>query len=116
VRFLDDGANDEQGGVLNGGDGDDILILTGGDTATGGAGEDRFVLDEDMRDERTVVIEDFTADEDVIALEYDGQAPDVEVRDQDGDAVILIAEDVIARVSNGAGLTLSQVRLVEAGA
>ena len=115
TSFLTETLEPTQGGELSGGDGDDILVLTGGDTASGGAGEDLFVLHEDMLTEHTVWISDYNPSEDVIALEYEGDdAPDVEVLDRDGDASIFIGGEVIARIEGAAGMTLDNLRLVQA--
>ncbi len=113
TTFLSEAREPSQGGELRGGDGDDTLILTGGDTAIGGAGEDLFVLNEGMIDQHTVRITDYDQAADVIALEYAGDAePAVQVLDRDTDAVIFIGAEVIARVEGGAGLTLANLRLV----
>lgn len=44
VSFLDEAPEPTQYGDLRGGDGDDLLVLAGGDTAACGAGEDQFIL------------------------------------------------------------------------
>ncbi|MGH1577394.1 calcium-binding protein [Planktotalea sp.] len=115
VSFLNERPEETQGGELNGGAGDDTLILTGGDTASGGSGEDLFVLNEDMAHENTVFVRDFISEDDVIAIEYDGSvAPEFEVRDREEDAVIFLGDDIIARIEGAAGLTISDLRLVQA--
>lgn len=115
TSFLQDAPEETQGGDLRGGIGDDLLVLAGGDTASGGEGEDIFVLNEAMVEQNTVQITDYNAAEDIIALEYDGStAPEPEIRDREGDAVIFIGDDIIARVSGGAGLSADDLRLVQA--
>ena len=116
TTFLSEAREPTQGGELRGGDGDDTLVLTGGDTATGGAGEDLFVLNESMVAQNTVHITDFDQFSDVIALEYAGDTePTVEILDREADAVIFIGAEVIARIEGGAGMTLADLRLVQAG-
>ncbi|MGB7317979.1 MAG: calcium-binding protein [Planktotalea sp.] len=117
TSFLTQALEPSQGGDLRGGDGDDVLVLGGGDTASGGAGQDLFVLNEDMVDETTVVITDFSLVEDIIALEFEGpDEPDIQVLDRDEDAVIFIGAEVIARIEGAAGLTTANLRLVQASA
>ena len=114
TSFLTEQPEPTQGGDLFGGDGNDLLVLSGGDTAQGGDGIDRFILNEDMADENTVLIADFTAGEDVIALEYNGTtAPEIDIRDRAENAVIFIGEDVIAIIEGGVGLVASDIRLVQ---
>ena len=114
VSFLDEAPEPTQGGDLSGGDGDDLLILAGGDTAEGGAGDDLFVLNESMVDENTVRIVDYTSTEDVIAVQFAGEdEPVLDTRDRGEDAIILIGEDILALVEGGAGLAPSDIRLVQ---
>jgi Ca2+-binding RTX toxin-like protein len=104
-----------QADIVRGLSGDDLIDAgTNNDTVFGGAGIDRFILNEDMADENTVLIADFTAGEDVIALEYNGTtAPEIDIRDRAENAVIFIGEDVIAIIEGGVGLVASDIRLVQ---
>jgi len=114
VSFLEEPPEPTQGGDLCGGDGDDLLILAGGDTAQGGDGEDLFVLNENMVDENTVRIVDYTATDDVIAVQYAGEdAPVLDTRDRGDDAIILIGEDILALVEGGAGILPTDIRLIQ---
>ncbi|MEN8892263.1 calcium-binding protein [Planktotalea arctica] len=116
VEFLAQSPTPTQGGELRGGNGNDLLVLSGGDMAEGGAGEDMFVLNEDMVNESTVQIVDYTPSEDIIAIEYAGEnAPVPEIRDRGADALIVIGEAVIARVASGAGLSVDDLCLVRTG-
>lgn len=62
----DDGEVD----ILDGGDGDDLLIAGAGDTSTGGNGEDVFVLINDVGGDLSVIT-DFDDDEDSLLYLYD---------------------------------------------
>lgn len=60
---------DEEADILDGGDGNDRLGLSHGDTGTGGAGNDEFITDWRTNEKLdSVTITDFNAKEDKIAL------------------------------------------------
>ncbi len=56
--------------VLSGGDGDDTLVLGQGDIATGGAGEDRFLVHTGTGEE-VPLISDFASGVDSLVVTYD---------------------------------------------
>ncbi len=67
-----------------------------------------------MVDENTLRITDYEEDDDIIAIQYDGSdAPVLDTRDRGEDAIILIGEDILALVEGGAGLSVSDIRLVQ---
>lgn len=119
---------------LDGGDGDDLLIgsrdgseawlhgAEGADTlhpydadfAEGGAGPDRFVLEEPGV--TVPVIGDFSPAEDVIELRWHGEADEPEPhlsldRNDDGSVLIRMDGEGVGRVLNGAGLELRDILL-----
>lgn len=112
--FITQDPEASRGGDIRGGAGNDILVLHGGDTASGGSGEDRFVLDEDMVDENTVRITDYSGRDDELIVAYDGDAePVVDTRDRGDGALILIGDDILAFVEGARGLSASEVNLVK---
>jgi len=114
TSFLTEAPEPTQGGELRGGGGNDTFILAGGDAVQGNEGEDRFVLNEKMVTQNTVRIEDYISGTDVIAVEYSGDdAPVLETRDRGEDALVLIGDALLARVIGGAGLSVSEVVLVQ---
>lgn len=69
-------ASDTDADTLQAGDGNDTLSFAGGDTATGGAGADTFILREDAISTGTVT--DYSAAEDMLVFQYTSDtAPDV---------------------------------------
>lgn len=108
------GSRHEDEAWLHGGEGDDVLIALAGDFAEGGAGQDRFVLQEPGA--FVPVIGDFDMAEDVIELRWQGRAEDgVPVisieRDDDGSALIRLDGEAVGRVTNGAGLRVGDIVL-----
>ncbi|WP_099826400.1 calcium-binding protein [Oceaniglobus indicus] len=114
--------------TLEGGDGDDRLILGAADTATGGTGNDQFVLDDaigqpdadaDADTAGPAVITDFDADDDMLVLEYDGDTmPELTIEmtaatdTTQAAAVILANGQAVAQLPGIEDLTLAQIELV----
>ena len=102
--------------TLFGEDGDDTLWLYGEDTGTGGAGADLFrVINADTPD-TGVTITDYNATEDMIQVHYaDDSAgpPSLSIANVDGtdDVQILLEAQVVATITDGVGLTASDVIL-----
>lgn len=98
------------GGVnyLNGGEGNDLIIAGAGDIASGGAGEDTFLLGSWLGAGAPAEIMDFTPGEDRLVLDFPDAEHKPEVRithDPDtGIASVIVDGDVVALVHNGAGL------------
>lgn len=93
---------------LQGGTGDDFLLLGSGDLATGGAGADTFALGTWVDPANAVDITDYAASEDVIVLAYDPAvgAPTVSVQadpDTPADAQVLSNGALVAVVQGAAG-------------
>ncbi len=115
VRFLsDDAETNPQGSTINGGAGDDLLILNHADRVTGGAGSDTFVLNDRMVGQNMTQLFDYNAAEDVIAVQYDSAAaPTITVQDAGSFGDIYLDGQRIARVTDGAGLDPSTIRLIQ---
>lgn len=111
----DDGTTD----FLNGGNGDDTLLLGAGDNAHGGAGSDTFTLGDWIEDGSTAVIEDYDAAEDALVVLYDDVAhPDpeltVEADPENGSATLLMDGLPMATLTNPVGLDLADITLIPA--
>ena len=63
--------------IMVAGAGNDFIAIGGGDTATGGEGQDIFALD--TRELRGDVIKDFNPETDSITAVYTGAAPDFDI-------------------------------------
>jgi Ca2+-binding RTX toxin-like protein len=66
-----DGRGDGATDYLNGGAGDDVLLLGAGDVAGGGDGSDHFQLSDGSQDDPVARIDDFDASTDQIVVVYD---------------------------------------------
>ena len=110
--------------VLSAGNGNDTLILGRGDTATGGAGNDVFVLDTRWGTTGgTFTLTDFDTETDSLQLQYqpsyslDNGAeipPDLRVEaTADGTGSLIYLNDVLlAELEGAAGLTVDDITLV----
>lgn len=99
------GADGDAGDQMNGGTGDDTMLLGSEDTATGGDGNDFFLLGDWIQAGRAAEILDFNPDEDMLAFTYEGDtAPEVSVTDDGaGNAIVSADGQVIANVNGAAG-------------
>lgn len=106
----------DEGDLMNGGYGDDLLLIGSSDSATGGEGSDEFILGDWITADNAALIKDYNGDEDAIFVSYTGAAEDMalEVNDTDaGDAEILIEGRVIATVTGAAGnLTAGDINVI----
>lgn len=59
--------------ILDGGEGDDTLIVGSEDIATGGLGADSFIVHEDIVDAPPAVISDYAPGEDILMVQYTPQ-------------------------------------------
>lgn len=102
------------GSFLNGQDGDDVLRMGGADTATGGAGADRFELAAVTG--QLARIADFDAREDSLVVVYDAQGAMPEIGLEPGDlpdeVLLTINGQPLATVVGGNSLTPDAIRLV----
>jgi len=102
---------------LFGGTGDDQLFLDSGDQATGGEGADQFTIDEVAAGDGAVVITDFDAAEDEIAIDFTGSedVPDptvsVSTLDDGSGSQISLNDEVIATVAGAEGVDASEITL-----
>ncbi|MCT4558320.1 MAG: hypothetical protein N4A61_09710 [Pelagimonas sp.] len=89
-----DGSEDGTGDFLDGGEGDDQIVLDENDIGTGGAGEDRFYL------RASAVVTDFDPQDDVLIVAHDGgDAPTVS-------AQAVLDTGVLLTLSTGMTITL----------
>lgn len=101
---------------LNGGDGDDLIVLGAGDIATGGAGGDSFVLGDWISADDPAEIQDFTPSEDRLVITYptDGPLPDVGTAYDETLAAMLVYIDgnLVATLPGTESLAPEQIELV----
>lgn len=112
AAYNEDGASD----TLNGGDGDDVLILGEGDHGTGGAGADDFALFQGTPTAPSIIA-DFDADEDMLVFLHPAGSTSPAVRIEtasDGSQAVLLDGVLHATLPNAGGrLTLDHISLVE---
>ncbi len=106
----------DEGDFLNGGSGEDTLLIGRDDWANGGEDADLFVLGDWLDSEHSATIEDYTAGEDRIAVVYDPEAvsdPVIGVEPSEGSdsAWITLNGQRIAEVLHGADLTPEDIAL-----
>lgn len=106
------GAQDRDADFLNGGDGNDQLILGQGDTGHGGAGTDTFAVTDFGANAQII---DFDPVQDQLLIQYDPQQivdPVVTVQSGDaGETLVLLNGNLVASLTNGAGLDAGQISL-----
>lgn len=112
--------NDGDVDLLDGGNGNDVLIGAAGDQLTGGTGEDVFAAYAEAgapADAEAVLVNDFDAEDDSLAVVYDSgvTAPVITVTDN-GEGVFTVLADgapVAVVASADAQVTVADVLLVE---
>ena len=114
---LDTAAPDAEADFLNGGAGDDVLWLGANDHGHGGAGADEFRIGDWIGEGQFARIADFDPSEDEIVVVYDAQShpdPQLSLVSDEGspDITVLLDGLPLAEIAGGAGLELSQVRLM----
>ncbi|MGX0903463.1 Ca2+-binding RTX toxin-like protein [Roseovarius sp. MBR-79] len=114
ARFDDiDDARD----FLNGGGGDDVILVGRGDIVTTGSGADTVLLGDWLTADHQAEILDFSASDDMLMVFYDetGPEPDISLEpdaDNPADQRLLLDGVEIARIADAAGVTLAHVALV----
>lgn len=109
---------EDEANVLNGGDGDDRLLLGEGDTATGGEGRDLFQVGKWVN-ENAPLITDFDASEDILSIVYDDEqpTPTITIERSGGETQVLANGVTLARITGDApGLNVSDVALTASNA
>jgi Ca2+-binding RTX toxin-like protein len=111
------GQTDSHIDFLNGGEGDDVLMLGAGDYGHGDAGADSFALVDASDGGTAVQISDFDPGEDQLIMVYDpalGPAPTPSLQqDGAGNTEVLLDGHIVAILTNGANINLSNI-LVQA--
>jgi Ca2+-binding RTX toxin-like protein len=86
---------------LNGGDGDDVLVLGGGDFAHGGAGRDTFILGDWLSGLAPAMIADFDPLQDQIALAHDALT-DPQIQTQAGaEGIEILLNGAVVAILSG---------------
>lgn len=103
---------------INGGTGDDRLVLGAGDIGTGGEGKDEFVLQEWLTEGQVVRIEDYDPGEDQLVIVYDASVhtePVLTVEpDETGTSQSIYIDGSKVAVVTGAPVNADGIRLVAA--
>ncbi|SMP10814.1 calcium-binding protein [Shimia sagamensis] len=103
--------------LLDGGDGDDCLLVGEGDTATGGAGHDHFEVGYWVEDEDNVpVVTDFNEAEDVIEVHYlaGDPEPTITLETESDETMVYADGQLVLRVQGDSDtLTTDDVQLAE---
>ena len=111
--------DEDTGDTLDGGEGDDVIVVGANDEATGGAGADSFVTGSYIETGAAAgVVTDFDPDLDVIEVMYDPALTphpviSVEAFADGSGASIVMNGQVILRVTGGQGLSAADVELRE---
>ncbi|NCO17021.1 MAG: calcium-binding protein, partial [Alphaproteobacteria bacterium] len=115
----DAGAADTEVDFLNGGEGDDLLIVGNGDYASGNQGADTFALGDWLDQGEFARIQDYDPAEDQIVVVYDALVhpdPVLTLEQQDGsdDVTVLLDGLPLGLIAGGAGLTADAIQLTTA--
>ena len=104
------GADGDAGDEMNGGFGDDVLLVGSDDTASGGEGNDFFFMGDWIQAGHAAEITDYDPASDQIAFGFETDTPpELTVTDDNsGNAVISAGEQVVATVTGAAGTLSSE--------
>lgn len=111
----DAGTPDAEADFLNGGAGDDLLMLGAGDYANGGEGEDAFALQDLHAGDPVAQITDFDPAEDTIVVIYDATLhpqPVLSLDQPDGGSTTLLLDGVpLVNLGTALGIDLETIQL-----
>ncbi|MDP3197353.1 calcium-binding protein [Tabrizicola sp.] len=114
ISGVEDGPQESD--FLNGQEGNDTLIVGAGDYATGGEGQDVFVLQEWMSESSIANIMDYDPSQDQLVVVYDAEIhPDPVLtieQNAGGTGQTILLDGAKVAVVNGAPVNLSDIRLV----
>jgi serralysin len=105
----------DTGDIIDGGNGNDSIVLGNGDVATGGEGNDDFNVVSWINDGEEATITDFTAGEDVISVGFPmgDPSPTISLSADVNDAMLYADGQLIAVIKNGAGtVELGNIQLI----
>lgn len=105
----------DSGNQLFGGIGDDRFVLGDNDTATGGADNDEFQINNGITSGNYSTITDFSSTDDQITIRYAQEEgpPSVDVQSVGDDAVIFVDAQLVARLTGAAGtITTGDINLL----
>ncbi len=109
--------SEEEANLLDGGAGDDCLLIGEGDTATGGTGSDHFEVGHWVEDESNVpVVTDFNETEDTLWVYYPegNEPPSITVESENGDSLVYADGKLVVRVEGEVGPYFAEeVRICE---
>jgi Ca2+-binding RTX toxin-like protein len=112
TRFDDTFVGSEFANQASGGDGNDLLILSQGDTGNGGVGSDTFAVTDFGANAQIV---DFDPSQDQLLIQYDPKQitdPVVTVQSNDaGETLVMLNGNLVASLTNGAALDAGQISL-----
>lgn len=115
AEFIDLDGDPEEADVLDGGGGNDVLLVGANDVVTGGNGQDDFVLGDWVTPGNPVTITDFDPDMDILIFAHEGATPPDDVRlgvSQNGDFVLRSDAGILARLPGTAGAGLTPADLI----
>jgi Ca2+-binding RTX toxin-like protein len=102
------GADGDDGDEMNGGFGDDVLLVGSEDSASGGEGNDFFLMGDWIQAGRAAEITDYDPASDQIAFGFETDTPpELTVTDDDSGNAVISAEDQVVATVTGAAGTLS---------
>ncbi|MCP4818102.1 MAG: calcium-binding protein [Shimia sp.] len=108
--------SEAEANYLNGGEGDDVLILGNDDTGVRGEGDDVFHIGHWVADGQDApIIEDYTDADDILMVQYvEGEtAPTITVQDVNNETHVFANGNLVARLSSGPGaIAVDDVQLL----
>lgn len=109
--------SESESNLLDGGDGNDCILMGEGDTATGGEGQDHFEVGYWVEDEDNVpLITDFDEEHDIIEVHYQegDEEPTITLGSEDDQTLVYANGQLVLRVEGDGGpFFASDVQLAE---